>query len=908
MTGAVVAPNVEWISGRPVPGDFSGPADVPFEPFEAHWLEQSPIARFEFIAERFADKVAVDDGAVQLTYAEVLRAARALARRIDAEAPPGRPIVAVFRYTALFPVALLASFAAGRPLVPIDAGYPIERQRAILANSGAATMLVQEGVPLELEAPELPRIVASFSDNAEGPWPEVTLDMEAVAGVTYTSGSTGKPKGLAWSLSGFMPTVAEYTNTHHVNPNDKIIALGSLASAGLHDALVALLNGATLRVVEVMVAGLAELLRILGEERITILSFVPTILRSVLQMDDAVPAFRHLRILDLYGDSTLANDVDFFRTRLPEDCHIRLVLGSIEAGPLFHWFVRRDFVGDALALPCGYLADRKSVAILDESGASVPLGETGELVVRSRHMALGAWQDGRLTPGPFLPDPEDPRSRIFPMGDLVTLRPDGMITFVGRRDRQVKIRGFRADLGEVEAALRQHPSVADVAVVAIREAEDNVIVAFCTARPGKPEPSTAELRALVASETAEHMSPGKVHFVETIPRLPNYKPDLVKLRTSAEAQSATAASAPQIPPAQVDPAILEGVRRAWKAVLGSRGITANTWGDAGGDSLKGLQLLFRLEETFGLELPVDLVHADATPLELAEAIATGATTEAALGETSAARPTVFLMPGLAGDSPTLAAFRRALSGHVRFIVCDYPDIEAPTEIIGDLEAIVTHVMRRVEAEASQGAIHLAGYSYGGIIAHEVARRLAAAGRTIGFVGLLDTLAAVIESEMPKPRSARLWFWELRDAARKGMLLPQAYTDIARLALRKGRPDLLHQFVRRIRGAAPNAAFGGRVALVRHLRTKALLTYVPQQFAGPVWLFRTSHFTGLGAPQDLGWSALAAEVHLIDVHGGHLEMFDPPHLPHLATVFATALGQVTEASASNSPTHPEEAST
>ncbi len=612
-----------WITRRPVPVDHGGPVDVRFEPFDEHWTHASPLERFELMAGRYPDKVAVDDGVTRLTYQQVLRKARALATRIDAEAPAGRPVAAVFRYTALFPVALLASFAAGRPLIPVDATHPQDRQQAILRNSGAGALLLQGGVQIETELPDLPRIEASLEGLGEAggdAWPPGRLDMNAVGGVVYTSGSTGRPKGLAWSLAGFMPTIAELSNTNHVNPDDRIIALGSLSSAGLGDALVALLNGATLRVVEIVQAGVGELLRIMGEERVTILSFVPPILRSVLQMEGAPEAFRHLRILDLYGDATLASDVAYFRTKLPEGCHIRVVLGSMESGQIFHWFVRPDFDEPALALPCGYLAANKAVAVLDGDGRPVAVGEEGEVVIRSRQMALGAWQDGRLTPGPFLADPDDPQARIYAMGDLVRMRPDGMAEFVGRRDRQVKIRGFRADLGEVEAALRQHPEVADVAVVAVREAEDTAIVAYCTFRHPSAPPGAAELRRTVVAETAEHMAPSRIFALEAIPRLPNYKPDLVRLAERAQLDLDRPEALDGDAGGDIDPAVLDAVERAWAATLKERAQPGLGWESSGGDSLEELHLMHRIEEALGCELP-PLLEPQFTSLDLARAVA-----------------------------------------------------------------------------------------------------------------------------------------------------------------------------------------------------------------------------------------------------------------------------------------------
>jgi acyl-coenzyme A synthetase/AMP-(fatty) acid ligase len=242
----------------------------------------------------------------------------------------------------------------------------------------------------------------------------------------------------------------------------------------------------------------------------------------------AEEAFRHLRVLDLHGESILASDISLFRQKLPRDCLISVTMGSLEAGAVFSWFVE-DARIDRASVPVGYLLPGRRIALIDQAGAPVSTGEIGELFVRGP-MALGAWRGGKLAPGPFLPDPNDPGSRIYPMGDLVRQRSDGLFEFVGRKDRQVKIHGLWADLGEVEAALRNLDAVIDVTVVAAsRAGEGDRLVAFLVLEDGATSPSLGAVRLAVAAATAEHMAPAEIHYLAKIPRLPNFKPDLVRL-------------------------------------------------------------------------------------------------------------------------------------------------------------------------------------------------------------------------------------------------------------------------------------------------------------------------------------------------------------------------------------------
>ena len=261
----------------------------------------------------------------------------------------------------------------------------------------------------------------------------------------------------------------------------------------------------------------------------------------LMQLDGAEQAFRTLRILSLHGDRTLAGDVELYRSKLPASCFIHVSLGSMEAATIVFGFVPPAVAPDATSVSPGYLASGKSILVLDEDGRPAKIGEEGELVVRSRNIALGAWQDGQMVQGPFLPDPDDPERRIFHTRDIVRIQADGSLRYIGRRDRRIKIRGLRADPADVEAALRRYPGIADVAVISRPLGEDAVFVAYATATPDRPAPTAAALRSRLYEDIPDHMVPVEIIFLGAIPRLPNFKPDLQYLARYDRERSAETA-------------------------------------------------------------------------------------------------------------------------------------------------------------------------------------------------------------------------------------------------------------------------------------------------------------------------------------------------------------------------------
>jgi acyl-coenzyme A synthetase/AMP-(fatty) acid ligase len=270
------------------------------------------------------------------------------------------------------------------------------------------------------------------------------------------------------------------------------------------------------------------------EKRITLFRFVPSVVRSMMQLPGAKQAFAHLRVLSLIGEPMSRDDVALFRSVLPPGCQINFSLGSTEAGGLTRWFVREEMI-TGLRAPIGFVAPGRRIAIVNEAGNSVASGETGELIISDAFVALGDWRNNKVDAGRFPTDP-DTGWRLYSSGDLVRERADGLIEFVGRRDRMVKIRGLRVELGEVETAIRAAPGVADAVVVAKDRGDDHTTLAAFVVPMLGATVSNADLRAYVSTYASPQAVPTEFAIVPSIPRLSNGKPDLMQLRQRTSPQ------------------------------------------------------------------------------------------------------------------------------------------------------------------------------------------------------------------------------------------------------------------------------------------------------------------------------------------------------------------------------------
>jgi acyl-coenzyme A synthetase/AMP-(fatty) acid ligase/thioesterase domain-containing protein/acyl carrier protein len=817
-----------------------------------------------------------------------------LARRIDEQAPQGRPVGILLPHGRLFPVAALACLATGRPYVPIGLSSPAARIHDIVHEADLAAMIVGAGEEAGVTLPaSLPRIALDVAAPEQDMPPafEAAAAVEAPAVILYTSGSTGKPKGICNDQRSLLQRVAEYTNSCHVHAADHFILLVSAGTiAGVREMLTALLNGAVLHMCDPHERGIHGVLETLRMKRITIGYMVPALLRALLRAPGAQEAFSTLRVARIGGDITLESDLDLFRAVAPASCHFFASFSATEMPAAFQWFVPPAWHTDGLRLPVGYPRPGIDCLVVDEDGTPVPAGEAGELMVRSRYLALGYWQDGHLQPGPFVVDADDPSRRILRSGDMVCQRPDGLWELIGRRDRQLKIRGQRADPGEVEALLRRCPDVDDAAVIARRNGtEATALVAYvvpgAAAEAGLPD----QLRKQLAAQVPPHMRPAAIHAIPAIPQLSGFKPDMAALERLDRLQwerellpaSSDAGSAAPGPESARAAKVRDTVRQVWTSILGLRSFQADLrWDQTGGDSLKAIQIWFQIEERLGCKLPpLDVLDDSATPNRLMAVIEQHLSRRGAADTaTESAAPLVFLMPGIAGDEPLLARFRAACASGARFRTLEYPEWRQTMEAGAGFAAIVDAVFAQICAEPACECYRLAGYSFGGFVAYEAARLLAASGRKVCFLGLLDS---------------RRWDMARLSQRYRALLADPGRIPVALLRL------MLALFVRRqwfvplgamaqVAMARPTAfSFTFHQHLNDKLRLGALRQWKLAPLDVPTTLFLSDDRLS-GAPYDYGWGALCNSLSVVHIGGTHASMMEPPLRDELCVRFIEAL--------------------
>lgn len=864
-----VTPPIVWSKPAPRPLDAGGPVDRPFEPLGPHFADVPVMQHVRRIAESQPDKPALIDDTVTLTYGQLVEAVAWLAGRIAAVTAKGTAVGLLLGNTAWFPVGLLAGLECDRLVVPLNPRDPPQRLLDIVADARLPAV-VGIGHPAEWSAsPDLRWIDATGALTPEAPHNTVGPGMTAPVGrpavVLYTSGSTGRPKGIVNSERSLLQRVHQYVDACHIGPGDVLMPLSGAATiAGCREVLSALTTGATLAMVDVEAAGLRGVRRRFRTAGATVVYIVPALLRALMR--EGGEDFASLRIVRIAGERILWDDIAAVRAAAPPGCRVQVSYSSTETTGS-QWFPGDPAPQDGVSVPAGYLLPGIEYAVLGEDGQSVPPGETGELVIRSDYIALGQWCDGEVVPL---------ASRVMPTGDLVTVAPDGLLRIVGRKGRQLKINGRRVEPAELEVVLRQSPEVIDAAAIPTEAGE---LVAFVVASGQGADP-TGPLRETVRRALPPSLHPARLHVLADLPRLPGGKLDVQALRTLDRDRQPLATAMPAETAPSGERAI---VARLWKAALRTPE-AAGRWDEAGGDSLKLLQCVLDIETALGRELPMDAFRVDMSFEEMAEA----ACVNNRPGGADDAHPILFLFPGSVGYGPSMAAFGGEIGRAVRVVPIRYPGLEGILDGRQTVAAMTDAAFAQVKAAQPAGDVRLLGYSLGGAVAFETAARLLAEGRQVRFFGILDTNVDERRHQPGETLARALQRIRAHRVTAYRLACRSVAKVVARMHWQAGFARLL---ATALPGRFAATRFMLRLELEEILRMGAMGRWIDSVHAGapplPIagTLFRCDR---RGLSDDLGWRRMLADLKIVPIAGGHLDLVVAPHLAHNLPLILAAL--------------------
>jgi aspartate racemase len=863
---------------------------------------------------RTPDAVALMYEEQQLTYRQLNALANQLAHYLRTLGVGSEVLVGIFVERSLeMVVGLLAILKAGGAYVPLDPTYPKERLAFMLQNSQPLVLLTQEFLITEL--PEHTAQVVCFDRDWQfiAQHSEENLNQTAttanLAYVIYTSGSTGKPKGVQVTHTNLCHYAQAMGRALGITPEDVYLHTASIAfSSSVRQLMVPLAAGATVKIAtSEQRTDPKALFTAIQQHDVTVIDIVPSYWRNCIHTLAGLEPRTRQALLDnklrliVSASEPLMSDIPTQWTfGFKHQARLINMFGQTETcGIVATYPIPAQQDERVKIVPLGRAIANTQIYLLDSHMQPVPIGVPGELHIGGLGLARGYLNRPELTDEKFIPDPfrQKEGARVYKTGDLARFLRDGSIEFIGRSDYQVKIRGFRIELGEIEAVLSQHPCVLQTVVVAREDGSgEKRLVAYVVSNEG-PALSVSDLRRFLREKLPEYMVPFAFMLLEALPLTPSGKvnrsvlpaPDLAKPDSEENFVA---------PRDELEQELVQ----IWEEVLRVQpiGIKDNFF-DLGGHSLLAVHLFGQIETKFAKKLPLATLFQSGTVETLAKmlrpaqekAIGDQVLLEA-LGEDTSidawsslvaiqphgSKPPLFFMHPMGGEILCYRPIAMHLGQDQPVYGLQPPGLDGKQPLLTRVEDMAALYIQEMQTIQPNGPYYIGGYSFGGIVALEIAQQLHRQGEKVGILAMIDT--SVPGSEKRLPFINRV-FEHINNFRQQG----PAYLQRKLVGWREwGTYQIRHKYMHVLGISEPLAEGDNHIDIIG-ANHEAQSQYIFQEYSGRMILLRTDdqereEATGMQYDPLFGWGELiTGGIDVYHIPGSHYTLLDEPNVRVLA---------------------------
>ena len=866
---------------------------------------------FEEQVEQTPYQIAIVFEEQQLTYQALNQKANQLAHHLLGLGVKPNMLVALCLERSLeMVIGILGILKAGGAYLPLDPTYPAAHLAFMLENAEVPVLLTQSGLVDKLRALKVPLIcldteVEKFSPlNRDNP----NRNSQAIQLIyaIYTSGSSGRPKGAGIYQRSFLNLLNWFIKTFKLTARDRVLLITSFSFDLTQKNIFApLLVGGTLHLWPSIPYDPKLIIQAIADKQITWINTTPGAFYPLIDSvhPDNYRLLSSLRWLLLGGEpismprllpwlNSTACQAKLVNTYGPTECTDICAAYLVEEPE--QWLEK--------SVPIGKPIPNVKLLVLDHNQKLLPLGIAGELYIAGEGVGIGYLNNAELTQERFILWNEDSKVRCYKTGDLVRWLPDGNLESLGRLDNQVKIRGFRIEPGEIEVVLNQHPKVLQSVVIVweIHPGDERLAAYYVPNLAQVPTPS--KLHHFLREQLPHYMVPSFLVRLENLPLTPNGKIDRYHLPTPDPFQRDIEEKlvAPQT---QTETRLVD----IWAQVLEHENIGIHdNFFELGGHSLLAVNLMTRIEHAFGIHLPLATLFKQPTIKHLARFL--DQTTDSQVWsplvalQPQGSKSPFFCMPGSGGNIVPFHQLARLMGTERPFYAMQARGLDGQSAPFTRVEEVAVYYLEAIRAVQPQGPYFLGGYSFGALVAFEMAQQLHRQGQRVAFLAILDLPALRPDREpIELDWDEAKWMAVIAQIIESlsGKTLGLCYEDFLALDA-DAQLKLLKEHLESANLLPPEASINTVRALVRVSKADGLafFRYLPGAgYPHRITLFRTreAYHDELGAFGDIlsapdwGWGYLSTEP--VDVHvvpGNHATMLIEPQVLVLAEKLTGAM--------------------
>jgi amino acid adenylation domain-containing protein len=701
----------------------------------------------------------------------------------------------------------------------------------------------------------------------------------------YTSGSTGVPKAAVNTHEAVANRIYWMQKQYQLRAEDRVLQKTPYSfDVSVWEFFWPLVAGATLVIAEP--GGHRDpiyLANLIGQENITTIHFVPSMLREFLEACNLDSCSSLIRVF-ASGEALPPDLCRKFQERLPAELHN--LYGPTEAAvDVTYWDCDKET--PAATIPIGRPISNVKTYVLDRYLAPVPIGVAGELHIGGVAVARGYLNRPDLTAERFIPDPfsTNANARLYKTGDRARYLPDGTIEYLGRFDNQVKLRGLRIELGEIEAALLESGLVTAAAVVPIKDGNgDECLVGYCVPKIAGLE--IAELRTLLTQRLPEYMIPSAFVPLDALPKTPSGKLDRKALPAPETCRDEQRTFVP--PEDQIE----ERLVSLWEDVLGSHPISIHdNYFAIGGHSLLALRLFSQINLSFQLELPLATLFYAPTVRSMAAIIRDSSLDRTASPivpiQPKGSRRPIFCIGPLQGEVIMFRPLALELGPEQPLYGLQPFDLpEHPLTVEGLASSYIQELKKWGESEP----FCVVGYSFGGMVAVEMAQQLVKNGAEPPIVVLIDS------SYLAGCKARETWTQRIRRYRYHLHKIAQGADGLAHIAdvLQHRTFGMMHKV-----SHAVNVNLPKTVSQTARLQLLAGERFRANRYSSPVYLIKAESRPEFFDQPDLGWGEVISDLRIRDIPGDHGTIMTGMNVKLMASKLKTILEKIPEAAESPS---------